>query len=63
MRNKSDQVNDPPVKEQRITVPVDVQINLAENRRLMAETRYEINIRRGRGWLVHYPEKENEHNA
>jgi len=36
----------------RVAVPVDVQILLAESRRILAETRYELNVRRGRGWVV-----------
>ena len=36
----------------RIAVPVDVQVHLAENRRALAEARYELSVRRGRSWIA-----------
>ena len=35
-----------------VAVPVDLQIELAENRRSLAEFRYEMNVRMGSAWNV-----------
>ena len=39
--------------ESRIAVPVDLQIELAENRRSLAKARYEISVRKGSAWDTH----------
>ena len=36
--------------QELVSVPVEVQIELAENRRLLAEARYELSVRRGQCW-------------
>ena len=43
--------------ERRVAVPVEVQVHLAENRRALAEARYDLSVRRGRGWNV--PREDN----
>ena len=57
--NKSEA--EPNMQDTRIAVPVDVQIQLAKNRIALAETRYELSVRRGRRWNV--PKKETERSA
>lgn len=47
--------------ESHVAVPVDLQIELAENRRSLAEARYEISVRKGRAWGV--PKTETEKNT
>ena len=39
-------------QQQKVAVPVEVQIQLAETRRELAEARYEISVRKGRSWAV-----------
>ena len=35
-------------RESKVALPVDLQIELAENRRSLAQVRYEISVRKGR---------------
>ncbi len=35
-----------------VAVPIDLQVELAENRRSLAETRYQISVRKGSAWDV-----------
>ena len=37
-------------RESKVALPVDLQIELAENRRSLAQGRYEISVRKGRAW-------------
>ena len=46
MQNNQNQVSN------RFTIPVEVQIKLAEARRQIAVNRYQILVRRGKGWGV-----------
>ena len=39
-------------QQQKVAVPVEVQIQLAETRRELAEARYEISVRKGRSWAA-----------
>ena len=48
-------------KENKVALPVDLQIELAENRRSLAEARYEISVRKGRAWGI--PKTETENNT
>ena len=41
------------IQEPNVAVPVELQIELAENRKKLAATRYELNVRKGRSWDVH----------
>ena len=40
------------IHEVNVTVPVDLQIKLAKNRRDLAAARYDLSVRKGRGWNV-----------
>ncbi len=59
--NEDKPKNEVNMDERHFAVPLDVQLDLAENRKMLAEFRYELMIRRGRGWdvCIH----ENEQNA
>ena len=37
----------------RFTVPVELQIELAERQKKLAATKYELNVRKGQSWNVH----------
>ena len=52
MANEPERDPDLNLEERRIAVPVDVQVHLAENRRALAEARYELSVRRGRSWIA-----------
>lgn len=43
---------DAKIQEHNVAVPVELQIELAENRRRLTEARYELSVRRGRSWNV-----------
>ena len=45
-------VQEPEAQESGIAVPVDLQVELAMNRRSLAEARYEISVRKGAAWDV-----------
>lgn len=63
MPQKNERHKDLQSDARRVAVPVDVQISLAENRRILAETRYELNVQRGRGWVVSESIFKTENNA
>ena len=46
------------VQEPNIAIPVELQIELAETRRSLAELRYDLSIRRGRSWDVQPKQSE-----